>query len=130
MDGLIIVGVLLICSALAFFPGVIEDKILLKKAHTVFIKGNIVKFYKKKSNVFDTYDCIATYIVLGTKGDYVCLKDIETGEEHEKFISLICKYSDRCEVFCGDQLVALFQEYEQNFYENDKIKEIINPNCN
>lgn len=128
MEALLFVGALIGLSILAFVPETIEDHLMLKKAHTVFVKGNTLKFYKKKSNVFDTYECTNTYTILGTKGDYVCLKDVETGEENEKYISLICKYSVRCEVLAGDKIVALFQGMEQKFYEFKP--EEINPNCN
>lgn len=128
MEVLLFIGALIGLSILAFVPETIEDHVMLKRAHTVFVKGNIVKFYKKKSNVFDTYECTNTYTILGTKGDYVCLKDVETGEETEKLISIICKYSDRCEVLNGDKIVALFHYLEQKFYEFKP--EEINPNCN
>ena len=86
------------------------------------------KSYYQEIDVFDTYECINTYTILGTKGDYVCLKDVETGEETEKLISIICKYSDRCEVLNGDKIIALFHYLEQKFYEFKP--EEINPNCN
>ena len=113
---------------LAFVPETIEDSIMLKKAHRVFVKGNTVKRYKKKSNVFDTHECMGVYTIIGVKGDYVCLKNIETGEATEFLISILCKYSDRCEVFSGDTMVALFQYRDQKFYKTE-IREI-NPNCN
>ena len=122
MDLLFIILSLVGMGCMAFLPETLETGYDLKKIQSVLTPGSILRFYTKTSNVFDSLSLQSEYEVMQMKGWYVRMVNLKSGKVVEENLELSYKYTDRCEVYHGDDLVCVFGKFDVKLYGVEKPK--------